>query len=220
MLAPTRHTPPISSRRRYLGQLTAGATAALLVAHLRAETAAPSAAAKIPDDLLFPSAKRIAALIKAKKVSALEVTQAYIARIEAVNPKLNAVVMPCFERALAKEKFADETLAKGKYFGPLHGVPCTIKDSHETLGVVSTGGTLGRKGYIPSRDATYVAHVRAVGAIIFRKTTTPELTLSGQTTNLIYGKTHNPYKLGYQPGGSTNRSPRKGPEEPGVTLAC
>jgi amidase len=82
-------------------------------------------------------------------------------------------------------------------------VPCTIKDSHETLGIKSTGGTLGRKDYIPTRDAACVARVRAAGAIMMGKTNTPELTLSGMTTNLIYGKTHNPYKIGYQPGGST-----------------
>lgn len=200
---PTRLAPPSSTRRRFLAQLgAAGAASALLASRLRA-AAASSAATKIPDDLLFTSAKRLAALIQAKKVSSLEVTQAYIKRIEAVNPKLNAVVFTCFERALAEAKFADEALAKGKVFGPLHGVPCTIKDSHETAGVRSTGGTLGRKDYIPSRDATYVARVRQAGAIIMGKTNTPELTLSGQTTNLIYGKTHNPYKLGYQPGGST-----------------
>lgn len=142
-------------------------------------------------------------MVRDKKISSVELVKAYIARVEAVNPKLNALVFPCFERALQEAKFADEALARGKTFGPLHGVPCTIKDSHETKGVVSTGGTLGRKGYIPSRDATYVARVREAGAIVLGKTNTPELTLSGQTTNLIYGKTHNPYKLGYQPGGST-----------------
>ncbi len=196
-----RSTPPPVNRRRFLASLAAaGAASTVLTARLRAEAAAAS---KIPDDILFTSAKKIAALIKAKKVSSTEVVSAYIKRIAAVNPKLNAVVFPIFERALSEAKFADEATAKGKSFGPLHGVPCTMKDSHEVQGVVSTGGTLGRKGYIPTRDATYVARVRAAGAIILGKTNTPELTLSGQTTNLIYGKTHNPYKLGYQPGGST-----------------
>ena len=196
-----RSTPPPVNRRRFLVSLAAaGAASTVLTARLRAEAAAAS---KIPDDILFTSAKKIAALIKARKVSSTEVVSAYIKRIEAVNPKLNAVVFPIFERALSEAKFADEATAKGKSFGPLHGVPCTMKDSHEVQGVVSTGGTLGRKGYIPARDATYVARVRAAGAIILGKTNTPELTLSGQTTNLIYGKTHNPYKLGFQPGGST-----------------
>lgn len=202
MHSSSRFSPP-SSRRRFLAQLAAGTTATVLASRLRAESASAAGGPKITDDLLFTSAKKIAALIQSKQVSSTEVTKAYIARIEAVNPKLNAVVFPCFERALQEAKFADEALAQGKVFGPLHGVPCTIKDSHETQGVVSTGGTLGRKGYIPSRDATYVARVRAAGAIVLGKTNTPELTLSGQTTNLIYGKTHNPYKLGFQPGGST-----------------
>ncbi len=197
-----RYTPPPLNRRRFLASLAAtGAASAVLTAKLRAQTTGP--ASKIPDDPLFTSATRLAALIKAKKLSSTEVVTAHIRRIEAVNPKLNAVVFPVFERALAEAKFADEATARGQSFGPLHGVPCTIKDSHEVAGVVSTGGTLGRKGHIPSRDATYVARVRAAGAIVLGKTNTPELTLSGQTTNLIYGKTQNPYKLGYQPGGST-----------------
>jgi amidase len=200
-MSTSRFTTPALNRRRFLASVAAAGTASVFANRLRAEAAAP--AAKIPDDPLFTSAKRLAAMVKEKKISSTELVTTYIKRIEAVNPKLNAVVFPTFERALTEAKFADESLAKGKLFGPLHGVPCTMKDSHEVQGVVSTGGTLGRKGYIPSRDATYVARVRAAGAIILGKTNTPELTLSGQTTNLIYGKTHNPYKLGFQPGGST-----------------
>ena len=198
----SRFAPQALNRRRFLASLAAtGAASAVLASKLRAQAAAP--AAKIPDDPLFTSATRLAALIKARKISSTEVVTAHIARIEAVNPRINAVVFPTFERALAEAKFADQATARGQSFGPLHGVPCTMKDSHEVAGVVSTGGTLGRKSHISSRDATYVARVRAAGAIVLGKTNTPELTLSGQTTNLIYGKTHNPYKLGYQPGGST-----------------
>lgn len=79
----------------------------------------------------------------------------------------------------------------------------TIKDSLETAGVLSTGGTLGRKDYIPAEDATIVARLRANGAILMGKTNTPEFTLSGTTANLIYGMTSNPYKEGYSPGGSS-----------------
>jgi len=191
----------IPSRRRFLGQLGALSAGALFASRLRLEAAPTSAA--IPSDPLFTSATRMAAMIREKKISAVELVKLHIARIEAVNPKLNAVVFKCYERALQEAQRADEATAKGKSFGALHGVPCTMKDSHDTLGVVSTGGTLGRKNFIPSRDATYVQRVRAAGAILLGKTNTPEFTLSGQTTNLIYEKTHNPYKLGYQPGGST-----------------
>jgi len=120
----------------------------------------------------------------------------------AAGAKLNAVVQLCAERGLSEARVADAALAKGNLLGPLHGVPCTMKDSWETAGVISTGGTLGRKGFIPSRDSTVVARVRSEGAILMGKTNTPEFTLSYQKSNLIYGRTYNSYKAGHQPGGS------------------
>ena len=97
-------------------------------------------------------------------------------------------------------------LAAGKPKGALHGVPFTVKDSFDTAGVVSTGGTLGRKEYVPGKDATVVARVRAAGAILLGKTNTPEFTLGGGgkgTVNLVYGLTKNPYNTDYQPSGSS-----------------
>jgi len=197
----TRILPSPLSRRRFLTRVgAAGLASVAFASRLRLEAATT---ATIPDDILFTSSRRLAAQIKAGKISAVEAVTACLKRIEAVNPKLNAVVHLCAERALAEARDADAMRAAGRSKGPLHGVPCTIKDSHETQGVRSTGGTLGRKDYIPSRDATSVARVRAAGAIVLGKSNTPELTLSGMTTNLVYGKTHNPYKLGFQPGGST-----------------
>ncbi|HEY9011563.1 MAG TPA: amidase [Devosia sp.] len=152
------------------------------------------------------SATKLAGLIRAKKLSAVEVVKLHIARIEAVNPKINAVVMPCYERALSEAADADAMLAKGKLKGALHGVPMTIKDSFDTAGIISTGGTLGRKSYIPGKDATIVARVRAAGAILLGKTNTPEFTLGGGgkgTVNLVYGLTKNPYNVNYQPSGSS-----------------
>ncbi len=199
MNLPTLSAP--RSRRRFLRNLGLLSGAAVLASRLRLE--ASTSRAVLPDDPLFTSATRQAALIRTKAISSVELVRLHIDRIEAVNPKINAVVFKCYERALQEAKRCDEATAAGKFFGPLHGVPCTMKDSHDTQGVVSTGGTLGRKNFIPGRDATYVQRVRAAGAILLGKTNTPEFTLSGQTTNLIYDKTHNPYKLGYQPGGST-----------------
>ncbi|HKB90505.1 MAG TPA: amidase family protein, partial [Opitutaceae bacterium] len=151
---------PALSRRSFIARTAVGASGALLAtsfaARLRAEA---TTASKIPDDILFTSTKRLAKMIQDKKISSVELLTAYYKRIDEVNPKLNAVVFFCRERAFTEAKLADEALAKGKVFGPLHGVPCTIKDSHETLGIVSTGGTMGRKGYIPSRDAACVARV-------------------------------------------------------------
>src|SRR4030095_1332484 len=95
-----------------------------------------------------------------KKLSAVEAVQAYIARITAVNPKLNAVVQTCFERALKEAKEADALASGGRFKGPLHGVPMTIKDSIDTEGVISTGGTVGRMNYVPKKEATVVAGLR------------------------------------------------------------
>jgi amidase len=159
-----------------------------------------------PDDptaLVYLPATVLAQRIREKKVSSLEAVKACLARIAKVNPQLNAVVQLCAERALMEAKEADALMAKGKPKGPLHGVPMTIKDSFDTAGVVSTGGTLGRKDYLPPQDATVVARLRAAGAILLGKTNTPEFTLSFVTNNLIYGPTKNPYHLDYQPSGSS-----------------
>jgi amidase len=155
------------------------------------------------DPLIYLSATTLARRIREKKVSATEAVTACLARIAAVNPRLNAVVQLCAERAQREARQADAMLAKGQTKGPLHGVPITIKDSFDTAGIVSTGGTLGRKDFIPPRDATVVARVRAAGAILLGKTNTPEFTLSFVTDNLIYGPTRNPYNLDYQPSGSS-----------------
>jgi amidase len=161
------------------------------------------------DDPLFMSATKLARLIRERQISATEAIELHIARIEATSPKINAVVAVCFERALQEARDADEALAKGKKIGPLHGVPMTIKDSFDAEGVVSTGGTMGRKNFIPGKDATVLARARAAGAILLGKTNTPEFTLgigSRTTDNLIYGTTLNPYDLTYQPGGSSGGS--------------
>jgi amidase len=154
-------------------------------------------------DLVYLSAATLAKQIRERRVSSQEAVKACLARIDKLNPQLNAVVQVCAERALMEAREADAQLAKAKPKGPLHGVPMTIKDSFDTAGVVSTGGTLGRKDYIPPRDATVVARLRAAGAILLCKTNTPEFTLSFVTDNLIYGRTKNPYNLDYQPSGSS-----------------
>lgn len=189
------------TRRRFL-KTTAGAGAALLVSRY----ASTKAYAVTSEDLLSNSVVEIARLISSKAVTAVDVVKACYARIDAVNPKLNAVVAFCRERALAEAAEADAMLAMGKSLGPLHGVPFTVKDSFDSAGVVSTGGTLGRKYYVPGKDATVVARARAAGAILLGKSNTPEFTLGGGgkgTVNLVYGITRNPYNLGYQPSGSS-----------------
>jgi amidase len=159
-------------------------------------------------DFIYSSTTQLAALIRAKKISALEAVDAYIARQLLVNDRLNAVVMNCYERARTEARALDAKAAKGEWVGPLHGVPITIKDSLDTEGVITTGATYGRQQYVPSKDATVVARVRKNGAILLGKTNTPEFTLGGlagisAASNLLYGSSHNPYDLTRTTSGSS-----------------
>ena len=189
------------SRRRFM-KLTAGTSAALVVARY----SSPSAYALSSTDVLGKSVVEIAKMISSKAITSVELVKACYARIDEVNPKINAVVAFCRDRALAEAAEADAMTAAGKSKGSLHGIPFTVKDSFDTAGVVSTGGTLGRKNFIPEKDATVVARARAAGAILLGKTNTPEFTLGGGgkgTVNLVYGLTKNPYNVNYQPSGSS-----------------
>ncbi len=155
------------------------------------------------DEIIYLSATNMARMIRQREVSSVELVDAHLKRIEEVNPKLNAVVQVDGERALAAARRADEALARGEGRTALHGVPMTIKDSLDTADMITTGGTKGRSSFVPERDATVVARLRSAGAILLGKTNTPELTLAGETDNLIYGQTNNPYDLSRSPGGSS-----------------
>jgi amidase len=134
------------------------------------------------------------------------VVTACLQRIATVNPVINAVVQRRDNAALDEARAADRRLAEGGPVGPLHGLPVTIKDSFDTAGLISTGGTLGRRTTVPSADATIVRRLKAAGAIVIGKTNTPELTLAYEANNLIYGMTHNPYDLSRGTGGSSGGS--------------
>jgi amidase len=192
---------PSLSRRELLTAL--GGAAVLSYAATACQPAAPAARSKLADPLHYSSVRALSDAIARKEVSSEQVVKACLDRIAAVNPKLNAVVQLDAERALRRARELDQGLANGQRVGPLHGVPMTIKDSLDTAGVISTGGTMGRKQFVPTADATVVARLRAAGAVLLGKTNTPELTLSFETTNLIYGKTSNPYDLARTCGGSS-----------------
>ncbi|MEM7561764.1 MAG: amidase [Pseudomonadota bacterium] len=157
-------------------------------------------------DLIFQSAAAMAGRIRARSLGARELVSRCLDRIDQVNPRINAVVQICGDRALEEADNLDREAARGEFRGPLHGVPITLKDSLDTRGIISTGGTLGRKNYSPDIDAPVVARLRQAGAVVIGKTNTPELTLSGETNNLIYGRTLNPYDLERSPGGSSGGS--------------
>ena len=196
------------SRRKFMYKLGIGSAAALTlsVSQLKAANFKSSpqflSSTYSTDELIFMSTVKLAEMIRNKKISSVELVNAYIDRIEDVNYHLNAVVMQCFDRALEEAKAADAALKRKAIMGPLHGVPMTLKDSFEAEGVVSTGGTLGKINTVGKRDATVLARMRKNGAILLGKTNTPEFTLGGggmrgvQTTgNIIYGASKNPYDL-------------------------
>ena len=188
------------SRRGFLAVL--GSAASVSAGPPRLAMADP-VIAQDPGDLCRATVVQLADLIRRRKVSSLEVVDACLARIEQVNPRLNAVVQLGSDRARASAKAADQAMARGEVMGPLHGIPMTIKDSFDTAGMVSTGGTLGRKAFVPDRDATVVARLRSAGAILLGKTNTPELTWSFETRNRVYGRTNNPWSSDLSPGGSS-----------------
>ena len=155
------------------------------------------------DEIIYASASELARAIRQGEVSSAEVVEAHLVRIEEVNPQLNAFVQLTADAARARAREADAARARGEAWGPLHGVPVTIKDAFETEGVVSAGGTRGRAAYVPEHDAAGVARLKKAGAVVLGKTNVPEISLAFESDNLVYGRTHNPYDLSRTPGGSS-----------------
>lgn len=154
-------------------------------------------------DLVFSPAHELAATIRARRASAVEVLDAHLAQIARRNPALNAIVTLNEEGARKRAAEADAALARGEVWGPLHGVPVTIKDSFATAGLRTTSGYPPLADYIPPEDATVVARVKVAGAIVLGKTNLPLLVHGFQSDNPVFGRTNNPWDLTRTPGGST-----------------
>ena len=155
------------------------------------------------EEIIFASAASLARTIRARQVSSREVVDAYLQRIEAINPVLNSVVQVRAEEGRAEARRADEALARKERVGPLHGVPFTVKDTYDVAGMICTCGTKGRAAFVAQQDATAVARLRAAGGIVLGLTNLPELCMACESDNLIYGRTNNPYDLTRTPGGSS-----------------
>ncbi len=191
------------SRREWMGLLGSGVVAGVASSCTSPQQTTEEPASGLADPIYYSSATALCRAIRNKEISSEELVRVLVARIEEVNPKLNAVVRLEAERALRDARDADAALARGETRGPLHGLPMTLKDSIDTAGIVTTGGTEGRSEFIPERDATVAARLKAAGAVIVGKTNTPQLTLSYETNNKIFGRTSNPYDLSRSPGGSS-----------------
>ncbi len=154
------------------------------------------------DVLIHESATSLAARIRARSMSSVELVTATLSEFDRVNPRINAVVRLA-DDALDRAREADAEMAAGHVRGPIHGVPFTIKDSFDTAGVITTAGTVGWRDRVPTQDATVVARLKAAGGILVGKTNTPEFIWSDETDNDVYGRTSNPYDLDRTPGGSS-----------------
>jgi Asp-tRNA(Asn)/Glu-tRNA(Gln) amidotransferase A subunit family amidase len=154
-------------------------------------------------ELTFLSAMSMAEQIRRKKLSPVELVEAHLARIERLNPKLNAFVQVDSDRARHQAQDAESTVIRGEKLGPLHGVPISIKSSIDVAGLRCEAGTKLRAGYVASQDAPLVARLRSAGAIILGVTNTPELLMAWETDNLLYGRTNNPWDVTRTPGGSS-----------------
>jgi amidase len=157
-------------------------------------------------DLPFRSAKELAALIRRKKVGCLELLDLYLARMEKHNPRLNAIIATNLEGARRRARAADKTLAKGTAWGPLHGVPMTIKESYDVVGMPTTWGVPDLKDNYPSRNALAVDRLLKAGVVLFGKTNVPLYLADWQSFNSIYGTTNNPWDISRTPGGSSGGS--------------
>ena len=149
------------------------------------------------------SAREIAALIRQKAVSPVEVARTHLDRIERLNPKLNAFVDCQPEVVLSRARAAEQAIQRGDQLGPLHGVPVSIKSSIDVAEHRCEAGTRLRAGYIAASDAPLVARLRAAGAIVLGVTNAPELLMAWETDNLLYGRTNNPWDLTHTAGGSS-----------------
>ncbi len=149
------------------------------------------------------SASQLAQAIRQGTFLPSQVVDAHIARIEAVNPALNAVVQKRFALARQEAALADERVHQGAPLGPLHGVPITVKEAFDVAGAPATCGLLSAKVHLPKHDATVVARLKAAGAIVVGKTNTPDNCWDQETVSYLFGRTNNPWDLSRSPGGST-----------------
>jgi amidase len=156
------------------------------------------------EEICYFSARELAALIRSRQLSAREVMTAHLARINRVNPSINAIVAQIDdEQALALADVADARLARGDEVGPLHGLPFAFKDLEDAVGFPATRGSVLYRDFFPSEDSAIVERLRAAGVLAIGKTNVPEFGMGSHTYNAVYGATRNPYDLTRSAGGSS-----------------
>ena len=156
-------------------------------------------------ELPFLTASQLSNLIETKEVSPVEATEAYLDRIEEVDPKLNSYITITGEQAFESARQAEQEIVAGKYRGPLHGVPMAVKDQFNTAGVLTTGGSSILKDNVPSEDATVIAKLKEAGAVMLGKLNMSEFAMA-EIYNHPYGTPRNPWDLERNPGTSSSGS--------------
>ena len=154
-------------------------------------------------DLVFKPGAELAALIKSKKLSPVELTQAFLDRGEALNPKTNAYITITRDHALARAKQAEAEIMKGKYKGPLHGIPYAPKDILATKGIRTTNGSKQTADWVPAYESTVTERLNAAGAVMLGKLNLLEYAM-GSGVKSGFGPARNPWDLNYSPGGSSS----------------
>ena len=155
------------------------------------------------NELVKQSATQLARLVRERELSPVEVVQAYIERIEAVNPGLNAVVLPRFDEAIEEARTAERAVSTGKPLGPLHGVPYTAKECIEVAGMPCCDASRIFEGNVSTQDAVVIESLREAGAVLLGKTNIPEFAFHYDSNNLVYGATLNPHERSRSVGGSS-----------------
>ncbi len=157
----------------------------------------------VSDEVTLWSATRLEAALRSRQLSSRELLAAYQRRVEALNPRINAIVTSDDARAEEAAARADELGARGRWLGPLHGLPFTVKDAIETAGLRSTGGAPELASHIPTADAPAVSRLTSAGGVLFGKTNAPRWSADIQTHNDLFGVTRNPWDLDRTTGGSS-----------------
>jgi amidase len=155
------------------------------------------------ESLAFSSAKKLAALIRRKKIGCVELLDLYLGRVERLNPKINAIVVIDEKRARDRARKADRSASKKDWWGPLHGVPMTVKESFDVEGLPTCWGRPDMKDNVARQHALAVHRLLGAGAVIFGKTNVPVMLADWQTFNPVYGTTGNPWDASRTPGGSS-----------------
>src|SRR5436305_726952 len=157
---------------------------------------------QIMGEIVFSSTTQLSATNRAGHVSATEAMEAHLAQIDTHNPALNAIITIDAEKAHARAREADAALARGDVWGPLHGVPFTLKDTHATAGMRTTTGS-PLLDHVPQEDSTVTARLKAAGGILLGKTNVAAMLADYQSANPIFGRTNNPWNVERTPGGSS-----------------